>query len=166
MKKFKKILAIILISSTSIFSQTKQELIKELFVVMRQDSMIQQMGKMMVQTMMMQKQMAKKAHPEMISKSTERLDQIFDANEMANKQMEMMKRFVKEDLVDIYDKHFSVDEIKDYIRFHKTPSGQKFLKESPKLQNETMMIFMQKYMPEIKKDIDSKVEKHLEKMNK
>ncbi len=138
------------------YSQSKQEYIKELFVVMQQDSLMDQMGKNMVQGLLLQKQMIKKEHPVHIAKSTKQLDEISDVNKMVEKTMIMMKRFVKEDMIGIYDKHFTIDEIKDYIQFYKSPSGQKFQKESPKLQNEIMMVMMQKYMPEMKKEMELK----------
>lgn len=166
MKLLKILFALSLFISFKSYSQTKQDYIKELFVVMKQDSLMEQMGKNMVQGMLMQQQMVKKANPEMINKSTEKLDQLMNVNDMVEKQMIMMKRFVKEDLAAIYDKHFSVEEIKDYIQFYKSVSGQKFQKESPKLQNDIMMVMMQKYMPEIKRDFDVKFDKIIEEKKK
>ena len=163
MKKINLIVLFILAIVISANSQTKQEQIRELFKVMKQDSLMEEMGKNMVQTIMMQQQMVKKARPEMIGRSTERLDKLMDANQMVEKTMNIMKKFVKNDMVDIYDKHFNEAEIKDYIQFYKSPAGQKFQKEMPKLQNDIMQVMMQKYMPEMMKEYEQEIEKHLEK---
>jgi uncharacterized protein len=159
MKTLKITLFLFIISIAKVHSQTKPELIKELFVVMKQDSLMEQMGKTMMQGMIMQRQMFKKTKPDMINKSTENLDELMDMNQMVEKTVQMMKKFVKEDMVGIYDNHFTETEIKDFIQFYKTKSGQKFLTESPKLQNDIMVIMMQKYMPDMQKEFEVKVKK-------
>ena len=162
----KTIFVIFIISNTSSFAQSKQALIIELFVVMKQDSLMDQMSRIMTQGMIIQRQMIKKEHPDMVSKSTKKLDEIMDINEFVEKRLILMRKFVKEDLIGIYDNHFTESEIKDYIQFYKTNSGQKFINEMPKLQNDVMMVMMQKYMPELKKDIDIKMEKLIQEKQK
>jgi hypothetical protein len=44
---------------------------------------------------------------------------------------------VAEQLVDIYDKHFTDDEIKGLLQFYGSPLGQKVAAEMPKIGRET-----------------------------
>ena len=71
---------------------------------------------------------------------------------------DIAKRMMDEDMVTIYDKNFNKKEIKDFIRFYKSRSGQKFIKTQPEIQKELMPILFQKYMPEIQKSIKAKME--------
>jgi len=59
---------------------------------------------------------------------------------------EMAIKFVNEDLVDIYDRKFSVDEIEEMIRFYKTSAGQKLLSLMPEIQKEINKRIEEKYV--------------------
>lgn len=148
MKNLKSVL--LLLSNAKIHCQTKKEYIHELFALMKQDSLIVHMGETVIRGILLQKDMLKKSRPELSNKSNENIDEILSANQRAEKITALMKKFVSEDLLDIYEKHFSIDVIKDYIQFYKTKSGVKFLAESPKIQNEIMAIIMQKYATPLK----------------
>jgi uncharacterized protein len=65
---------------------------------------------------------------------------------------------INEDMVTLYDKYYTQNEINDFIIFYKSPSGQKFTKVSPDIQKDLMMVMMQKYMPEIQKTIKTKID--------
>ena len=65
----------------------------------------------------------------------------------------IMNKMLNEDMVAIYDKYFTESEIKDYIAFYKSPSGQKFVNVTPAMQTDIMNIMMQKYMGEIQKAV-------------
>jgi hypothetical protein len=131
------------------YSQTKQESIKELFHLMASDSLTDRMFTAMIPTM--QKQM---------------LGQIKDSATLAHsKEMmgtmmesvkEISKKMINEDMVTIYDKYLTQNEINDLISFYKTPTGQKFIKIMPEMQKEIMTVMYQKYMPEILKSIKPK----------
>jgi uncharacterized protein len=58
-------------------------------------------------------------------------------------QAEFQKKFdadaVTTQLVRIYDKHFSEDEIKDLLEFYSSPTGQKVAAEMPKITREVQM---------------------------
>src|SRR5579859_1027965 len=58
-------------------------------------------------------------------------------------QAEFQKKFdadaVTTQLVGIYDKHFTEDEIKDLLEFYGSPLGQKFAVEMPKIGREVQM---------------------------
>jgi len=77
-----------------------------------------------------------------------------------------MKRMINEDMVAIYDKNFAENEIKDFINFYKSPSGQKLVNTQPEIQKEIMTVFIQKYLPEIQKATKAKMEEMKAKTNK
>jgi len=133
------------------YSQTKQELIKELFKVMHQDSVIDKSFSAMIPAMLKQVQSDEK-------------DSLAKANSQERIKATMpimkdiVKRMVDEDMVVIYDKYFTESEIKDFIAFYKSPSGQKFVKTTPAIQTDLMAVMFQKYMPEFRKASKAKME--------
>lgn len=150
----KKALLVLLICVAALFngySQTKTELIKELFKVMHQDSVIDKTFSAIIPTMLKQAQSGGK---DSLAKAR--------SQEMIKATMPIMrdiaKRMMDEDMVPIYDKNFNKKEIKDFIRFYKSRSGQKFVKTQPEIQKELMPIMFQKYMPEIQKATKAKME--------
>ena len=82
--------------------------------------------------------------------------------EMMNSIMQIVediaKREINEDMVNIYDKYFSQNEINDLVSFYKSPSGHKFVKVTPDIQKDLMMVMMQKYGPEMQKSIRAKID--------
>lgn len=95
--------------------------------------------------------------------------QVKDANALAKSEKvfkiamdagkDIMKKMMDTDMVDIYDKYFTEQEINDFTAFYKTPAGQKMLKVLPEIQKEIMTLMMQKYMPEMQSKIKEAVEK-------
>jgi len=140
MKRIAMIISMSLLTSIYGFSQTKQELIKELITVMHSDSLIDKTFSSIMPAMMKQLKIDSKDSASQ-AKAKESSTRIF---KLAS---EFSKKIYKEDVPAIYDKHFTENEIKDYIRFYKTPSGQKILKEQPNIQKDISMIIFQKYMP-------------------
>lgn len=53
---------------------------------------------------------------------------------------------MKDDLIDIYIKTYTEEEIRAISEFYKTPPGKKFIEKMPQLLQETMAI-TQKKMP-------------------
>jgi uncharacterized protein len=126
------------------FSQTKKEAVKELIIVMKQDSLMDKMFDAILPTMGVSiDALSNKGSKEYLEKMAP----------MMKILKGIMKKFVDEDMVNMYDKIFTEKEIKDYITFYKTPSGQKFIAATPEIQKETMQIMMSKYMPEMMKAI-------------
>ena len=84
------------------------------------------------------------------------------AKELMAYTMESTKGVVKNimnvDMVAMYDKYFDENEIKDFIAFYKSPSGQKFIHVQPDIQKEMMTIMFQKYIPEITKAMKARIE--------
>lgn len=52
-----------------------------------------------------------------------------------------------EDMVDIYDKYYTIDEIEDLITFYKTKTGQKIIHQMPLVQQEILKTLQNKYFP-------------------
>ena len=130
------------------YSQTKQESIKELFKVMQTDSLMAKTFDAIISGSMTNfkgiiKDSAANAATNVMMKSM-----------MQNLKV-MMKKMIDEDMVSLYDKYFTQNDINAYITFYKSPSGQKFLKVTPDLQKDLMNVMMTKYMPEIQKSIQA-----------
>lgn len=73
---------------------------------------------------------------------------------------EMEKRFheaipfseiVKEVYFPVYDKYFTVSELQDVIEFYESPTGKKFITQSPVIMQEAMAILNSKYQARIQK---------------
>ena len=64
----------------------------------------------------------------------------------------MFKKIMDEDMVGIYDRYYTEQEIKDLIRFYKTKTGQKLINSASDIQNELMNIIKTKYLGEFLKD--------------
>lgn len=70
----------------------------------------------------------------------------------------MSKKLLKEEMLPLYDKHFTHQEIKDLIWFYESPTGKKILEKSPELTQEIMGKMMSKHLPEFQ----NKIVKYLE----
>jgi uncharacterized protein len=141
------------------YSQTKEELIKELFKVMKQDSLIDKTFSSIIPSMFNQMQSQMKD-----STAKARSQEAMKSSMSVMK--DNLKRMINEDMVAIYDKNFTKHEIKDFIKFYKSTSGQKLVNTQPELQKEMMTVFLQKYLPEIQKATKAKMEEMKAKENK
>jgi len=157
----KKLFLVLMICLPSLlsYSQTKEEKIKELFHLMQQDSLVDKVLGSMIPTMA---QMP--THfPMNDSLTTPRPHEMMKV--MMQTVKEISKKMIDKDLVALYDKFFTPEEINDFIAFYKSPSGQKFIKVTPDLQKEMMVIMIQKYLPEIHKAVNAQMEE-IEKTGK
>lgn len=132
MKKTILVSIILAVSTFTVFSQTKQESIKELFSLMKTESMF---DKFVIPLQGFQKNS--------VSKEL--------TGSLMNSIKPMFKKIMDEDMVGIYDRHYTQSEIKDLIRFYKTKTGQKLINTAPEIQNEIMSIVQAKYMSEFMK---------------
>jgi uncharacterized protein len=82
--------------------------------------------------------------------------------EIAAKQVEYAKQFrekmwqklnfgqmMEEISTIVYDKYYTIEEIKDLIVFYKTPTGQKAIKTSPSLMADTLKLTFERMIPKI-----------------
>ena len=125
----------------------KKEAIKELLAIMHQDSLMVKMMKQMTTAMStgMNATMQKANIADTFYSNNSKM--------MMDKSMEatkgIMLRMVKEDMVDVYDKYFSMQEIQDFMIFYKSKSGQKLLEKTPDLSNDMITIMQTKYGAEM-----------------
>lgn len=137
MKKTILLSVILTVTALTAFSQTKQESIKELFSLMKTESMF---DKLMIPFQGLQKDSTSKGI----------------TGALMNSIKPMIKKIMDEDMVGIYDKYYSQDEINDLIQFYKTKTGQKVLNLTPDIQNEIMKIIQTKYLGEFMKNITTR----------
>lgn len=71
---------------------------------------------------------------------------------------ELSNKLVNVELVNIYEKHFTHEEIKDLIKFYKSPTGKKLLEKSPEITKELMNSMMTKHMPEFQENLHKKLQ--------
>jgi hypothetical protein len=151
MKKLFLIAMIFAVTGFTGYGQDKNAEIKKLLNLMSS-------GKMMEQTMgnminAMQQQAAGKMQNGEAKEKSEKILSYFTEEATA-----MINKMVNEDMVDLYAKHFSEAEIKDFIVFYESPSGRKLLTATPALTGELMGIMMQKHLPAFQEKIKAKME--------
>jgi hypothetical protein len=108
--------------------------VQKLFDVMAsRQQMAQMMQQMFTQMRNMNREQLKKRHPEMSDadlarrdRESEDLIKNFPMDEMLN------------DMIPIYQRHFTKSDIDALIAFYSSPAGQKFLHETPAVTAETM----------------------------
>lgn len=153
----KKIILILILTlsgyTTTCFSQTKQESIKELLKIMKQDSIMDKVFSSTITSMINQ---TKSQFSTKDSLANVRKNEIMNYTMQAVK--DISKKILDEDIVIIYDKYFTQSQINDYITFYKSPSGQKLINATPYITKDIMTAMMQKYMPEIQETIKKKFE--------
>ena len=131
----------------------KKDNIKSLFKLMHQDSLIIRTFDVMAESMVN-------------NMSTVFKDSIYanagvDGENLARKltamsikkSKENALRLLNEDLVDIYDKYFTSEEINQFISFYKTQAGQKWINLTPSITKDIMVIMSSKYQQSLLTDI-------------
>jgi len=141
------ILSIIFVATTfTSFSQTKQESIKQLFHLMQVDSTMEKTFRTVIPAITAQ--FPKENNDPAKSAA---MNQFMSS--LMSLTKDMCKKMLDEDLVVVYDKLFTENEIKDLIVFYNTPTGKKMIEKQPEMQMEMTRILMQKYIPELQKNI-------------
>ncbi|MBP1639209.1 MAG: hypothetical protein H6Q17_792 [Bacteroidetes bacterium] len=164
MKRKTFILVLCLMASVSGFSQTKTESIKELFHLMQSDSLIDKMFSSMLPSIS-----SSAATTVLTSKGIHVKDSLAQSamksimDPIRVKLADIIKRMINVDMVQWYDNYFTQGEIDDYIRFYKTPSGQKLINSQLAMQQDMVAIVTQKYMPEIMNIIKEQTDKYKNK---
>lgn len=132
----KTILVSIICSLTffAAFPQSKQESIKELFSLMKTESIF---DKLVIPLQGLQK---------------DSISKVFTGLFM-NSIKTMYLKIMNEDMVGIYDKYYTQQEINDLIRFYKSKTGMKFVNKAPDIQNEIMSIIKTKYLNEFMNNV-------------
>jgi uncharacterized protein len=146
-----KPILIVLFFAISAQAQTnttiKKEKIKTLFVLMHQDSLI--IKTIDVMTNAMVKNMSAIFTDSTYTKAG------FDGSKFMQRIMEKSKikssenalQLLNKDMVDVYDKYFSLEEIELFSVFYSSPSGQKLLSQMPSITKDIMDAMSAKYKP-------------------
>ncbi|WP_207420770.1 DUF2059 domain-containing protein [Desertivirga brevis] len=145
-------IAFIAISFSNSFAQNKKESIKELFHLMQTDSLMEKTFNAILPTIR-QRMEAQTTDPVIRENSAKGFAAVMTIAK------DICKRMINEDMVDIYDRNFTDQEIQEFTAFYKTPAGQKMIKLLPDIQKEIMTLMMQKYMPEMQTRIKAEMEK-------
>jgi len=136
-------------------AQDKISDIKRLLEVMNSEQMSETMLNSMVPFLKQQitSQIKENSAKE---KNDKMIDALTDA--MMEEMKELSHKLNSVELVNLYDKHFTQGEIKDLIEFYESPTGKKILAKSPEITKELMNSMMIKYMPELQKNLNKKLE--------
>ncbi len=70
------------------------------------------------------------------------------------KEMQSMMDYVLNKQAELYDKHFTEQEIDDILNFYKTPAGKKIIEETPKITKELFTDLMENYYPDMIKRME------------
>jgi hypothetical protein len=133
MKKTILLSIILTVTTFTVVSQTKKESIRELFSLMKTESMF---DNLVIPLQGLQKDSTLKG----LNSS------------VMNSFKPMFKKIMDEDMVALYDKYYSQKEINDIIRFYKSTTGQKMITTTPELQKEIMKIVQTKFTGGFMKD--------------
>jgi uncharacterized protein len=135
---------------TGAFAQSKQESIKELIHILRNDSMMNKTMDAMIPTMINQMQSQMKDSTAK-ARSTEIAKMAMEsAKEALPKMMDQMTAS--------YDKYFTEQDIKDFITFYKSPAGQKYISVMPEMMKDIMGNMMKNFLPDMRKSMEAKME--------
>ncbi len=132
-----------------------KEDVKKLFDVMAsRDQLNQMMRQLFAQMQTLNRQQLKKQHPEVTEAELASLDRESE-DVIKNFPMEAMLN----DMIPVYQRHFTKSDINALIAFYSSPSGQKFLHEMPAVTAETMKAVY----PRIQTEVDAALKRAEEK---
>ena len=130
MKKLFIITMLVFTINITVFSAEtpKQKKIKELFQVMDIQAATNEMS-------------------EMILNDTDSMKLSKNQKAAMQKEMQSMMDYVLNKQAELYDRHFTEQEIDDILNFYKTPAGKKIIEETPKITKELFTDLMENYYP-------------------
>jgi len=170
MKRHSVCFAIILLAAVAAFAQqptpgdapASKEDIQHLFDVMQiHQQMHQVMDAMMKQQSTLIHETLKKRYPQSSADRIARADQLI-AETMKDMPMDAML----DDMIPIYQRHFSKTDIDAMSTFYASPTGQKMMREMPALTSESMQVSyarMQKQVDAIQQRAEQIVKEDQEK---
>jgi len=132
-----------------------KEDVKKLFDVMAsREQMAQVMQQVFAQMRKLNREQLKKRHPDVSEADLARMDR---------ESEDLIKNFpldaMLNDMVPIYQRHFTKSEIEALTAFYSSPAGQKFLHEMPAVTAETMRAVY----PKIEEEVDAALKRAEEK---
>lgn len=72
--------------------------------------------------------------------------------------------YIENSVYPLYDKFFTVDELKDLINFYKTPTGKKVIDTMPLLYKESAELAQKNLLPDLLKLLDALLQEDLEEL--
>ena len=137
MKKLFIITMLVFTINITVFSAEtpKQKKIKELFQVMDIQAATNEMS-------------------EMILNDTDSMKLSKNQKAAMQKEMQSMMDYVLNKQAELYDRHFTEQEIDDILNFYKTPAGKKIIEETPKITKELFTDLMENYYPDLIKRLE------------
>ena len=137
MKKLFNITMLVYSINITVFSAEtpKQKKIKELFQVMDIQAATNEMS-------------------EMILNDTDSMKLSKNQKAAMQKEMQSMMDYVLNKQAELYDRHFTEQEIDDILNFYKTPAGKKIIEETPKITKELFTDLMENYYPDMIKRME------------
>lgn len=151
-------LLIVLASQGKTQNSAKKEKIKTLFALMHQDSLIIKTFDAMSSSMV--KNMSTMFNDTIYTNHDINVSGIIQKLMERNmkKSKENALKLLNEDMVDIYDKYFTIEEIEDFTVFYKSRSGQKMLNQMPDISKDVMAIMSSKYQKDFQQSIMKDIE--------
>ena len=133
---------------------SKEEIRKLFDVMLSRDQMNQMMQQLFGQMQNMSREQIKKKHPDITDSELASMD---------HESQDLIKHFPLEEMLDdmvpVYQKHFTKSDIDAMTTFYSSPAGQKFLHEMPVVTSETMRAVY----PRIQKEVDAAMRRAEEK---
>ena len=137
---------------------TKAEKIKTLFALIHQDSLVIKTIDGMTSSMFNNMtRMFSDTNYTKLGLDFSNLTKKIMENSM-QKSKESALKFLNVDMVDIYDKYFTIEEIDDFIVFYKSKSAQKMLSQMPDISKDIMTIMSTKYQADIQQSFMKEIE--------
>ena len=172
MKHHRVFLAIVLLVTSAAFAQqaapatgdapASKEDIQKLFEIMQiHQQMRQVMDSMMKQQSAMIDETLKKRYPQTSAEKIARANRM-----LAETVKDMPMDALLDDMIPIYQRHFSKTDIDAMSIFYASPTGQKMMREMPALTSESMQVSyarMQKQMDAMTKQAEQIVKEDQEK---
>ena len=151
MKKLILLVCFVAFTSLNLFAQSKTDKIKELFKLMKT-------GETMASTI---DNMTRMFEREPANRAGSKKDSLFKAY-VKQEMFAFSKKIQDKDMVELYDKYFTMNDIQQYINFYNTPEGQKLIDSLPVLQNSLMTNMMKDDLPALQ----AKFKKKLDELEK
>jgi uncharacterized protein len=73
----------------------------------------------------------------------------------------IIKQLIDVDMVDVYDKYFTLKDVEAFIDFYKSPAGKKLIDQTPNLTKDLMSIIATKYSPALQQGLMNEMQELL-----
>jgi len=147
MKKSLFFTVILAFITLNLSAQSKKEKITELFKLMKTEQT-------MNATLDNMSRMFKQVKP---AGTDAKKDSLFNAY-VTTEMIDFARKVNEVEMIDLYDKYFTIGDIQKYIDFYRTAEGQKMLDLMPAIQTDLMNVMMSKHLPELQAKFKKKIE--------